>query len=217
MSETNEDNKPTIEEVLAQPESVELVKRAAKVAEEATPLLIIRNDDEYEHAAEVLKRVKTLFSDAEDRRKFLVKPLNDHVKTINDASKKITEPLAKQEKAIKDAMVVYYTAKEVAAAAERNRLALAAAAAQDELNKEAELLNVEAPILNIPTVLEPERTIVGVTMKGQWVGEVENLALVPDQFKMIDQVKLNAAVNAGERSIPGVKIYKKLVASARKG
>ena len=209
------DNVKSVEDVLAEPENVELATQVEEMSGKAEAVLVIHNDDEYERAATVLKQVKGLIKDAEERRTALVKPLNDHVKNINLASKQITKPLVDQSAAIDKAMVTYYSAKELAATAERNRLALAAAAAQDELNKEAELLGVEAPQLNVPTVLEVERTVGSVSMKARWVGEVENPNLIPRQYLMVDQVKINAAVTAGERNIPGVKIYKKLSTATR--
>ncbi len=71
-----------------------------------------------------------------------------------------------------------------------------------------------APVLAPPTQLAPtgtRRAASGSTnTTRRWVGEVENPDEVEDRFKVIDQKLINKAIQAGERDIPGVRVYQKM-------
>ena len=97
---------------------------------------------------------------------------------------------------------------------------VAAKKAQDEADKVQRRLNAKAkkagvapvqlPAMVVPHSTAPVRTGAGsVSMSLVWVGEVENDELVPAAYLMVDQKKVDAAVKAGIRIIPGVRIFEK--------
>jgi hypothetical protein len=63
----------------------------------------------------------------------------------------------------------------------------------------------------MPTVEAPAKTVhtaAGkVTMRSVWKAEVIDFNLLPDEYKVADEVKIGKVVRAGVRQIPGVRIY----------
>ncbi|GAI97783.1 unnamed protein product [marine sediment metagenome] len=65
----------------------------------------------------------------------------------------------------------------------------------------------------MPVVIpdQPQRTVQAdtgsATVKKVWTFQVEDSALVPEQYKVVDERKIRAAVASGIREIPGVKIF----------
>jgi hypothetical protein len=49
--------------------------------------------------------------------------------------------------------------------------------------------------------------VAGVSVSVVWKWELVDPAQVPDAYLSVDPAKLDAAVKAGERGIPGVRIY----------
>jgi len=65
----------------------------------------------------------------------------------------------------------------------------------------------------VPVILpeQPQKTVQAdtgsATIKKVWTFQVEDPALVPEQYKVVDERKIRAAVASGIREIPGVRIY----------
>jgi len=74
--------------------------------------LTITNDKTYSMVAEGIKTIKKEFKKQDAARKSLVKPLNDHVKFINDQFKPVTEELSRVEKILKSKVAEYDAEKE---------------------------------------------------------------------------------------------------------
>lgn len=92
---------------------------------------------------------------------------------------------------------------EALAAADAAREAAEALAAKREEKPEFELAEREEVVSHVQTSRGSG------SRKKRWVAEVFDEQSVPREYLMIDQVKINAAVRAGERDIPGVKIFQK--------
>ena len=63
--------------------------------------------------------------------------------------------------------------------------------------------------------IEPPAKAEGVTVRKALAFEVEDASRVPREYCSPDQVLIRAAVNAGARTIPGVRIYEKEQVIAR--
>jgi hypothetical protein len=77
------------------------------------------------------------------------------------------------------------------------------------LRAEAEALisePIEAPVIVLPKATP---TVEGLSYREVWQFEVVNAALVPDEFKVIDEKKLGSVVRAmkGATKIPGVRVF----------
>jgi hypothetical protein len=78
--------------------------------------------------------------------------------------------------------------------------ALARQEAEDAQQREIAVKSTPALAVAAPTALA------GISGRTEWKGTVIDPSQVPEEYKIIDQKKINAVVKAGVRSIPGVKI-----------
>ena len=106
-------------------------------------------------------------------------------------------------------------AADAQAAEEAARAAEAAAAQLDEA-KLAERTLDALPNLPAPVPVVPEaRKIEGIQTRKVWDFDVLDPAAVPREFLKVDEVAIRAAVRAGTREIPGVRIEQKTQAAVR--
>ena len=159
-------------------------------------------------ATEDLSILARLKKAIEEKRKEYVGPINEHLKAINEAFKKLTGPLEQADSLTRSKIMAYRTEERRKAneIAEINRLRMEAAQREMELQGElSESVNlVEVPTLPPATV----RTDLGTLGTSQiWKFEVVDFKVLPDDYKIPDMVKIRKVVTAGA-SIPGVKSWK---------
>lgn len=116
-------------------------------------------------------------------------------KKAADEARAASEALANEDSEAAEA--------EALAAADAARQAAEALAAKREEKPAFELAEREEAVTTVQTGRG------SATRKKRWVAEVVDEAQVPREYMAVDQVKLNAAVRAGVREIPGVKIEQK--------
>lgn len=151
----------------------------------------------------------------EERKKFFIAPLKDHVKDIEVELKLVSEPLIKADTIIRAKVVEW-----------RNRLAEQARKKEEELQRKAEkerqkqIDKAEAkgeappPPAPIPKVEVP-KTTEGITTVKTWTYEVENIDKVPREYLALDSGAVMRAVREGIREIPGIRIYQKETVKVR--
>lgn len=160
--------------------------------------------------------VKAQLRKAEDARKALVQPLNNHVKFINEQFKGATADLTKADEIGRRKLQAYErerARREAEEAARRRRAEeerllreaeAAAAAGQDEQADEIlETVVPEAP------KAAPTRGDYGSTTVSRkvWKFRVLNLAKVPAVFIQLDEQAVRAAIRQGSREIEGLEIF----------
>lgn len=161
-------------------------------------------------ATEGLVVIKDALTQSEEKRKFFVKPLNDHTKAINGLFHRITDPLNEADRILRSKVLAYRAEIERAAAAERAQLqdqAVAAADAGDAVTSSALVAQADA-------VVTPEKTLDagGLATVGTaktWVFEVKDPMAVPREYLIVNESKVRQAVKSGIREIPGVLIFEK--------
>ena len=157
----------------------------------------ISDDEDMEIAVNLLGGIATAKKKTEKQRKFFTESLNQQVKKINELFHSFTNPLLKAERIIKQKVAAYHVEKERKAQEEMAE-ALSEAQSGDEV----------MPVV-IPN--QPQRTVQAdtgsATIKKVWTFQVENPALVPEQYKVVDEKKIRAAIASGIREIPGVRIF----------
>jgi len=171
----------------------------------------IANADNVKDATNDLSMMAKLKKAVEEKRKEYTDPLNEHVKSINNAFKLLTDPLAEADRITRQKVLAYNAEierqRQEAEAIEREKMELA--------KREATLKNGEITV-DLTPVDKPEatpdrvRAEVGMTSKmmvSKW--EVINLSIVPDEYKMIDATKVGNVVRASKGSIiiPGIRIW----------
>lgn len=189
--------------------SLELVKRAQGIE--------IVDDETDVDAAEFLAQVKTARKRVDELRHWFTDPLETQKKNIIARFKTTDAPLEQAQKIVGGKHLVYQRAQQEAARKEQERLRKLAEGKQARQAARAEEKGLEAPpvVIPMPTVQAPPKTIHtasgSVTTRTVWRHQVVDMAALPDEYKIADEVKLGKVVRAGVREIPGVRIYEEMV------
>lgn len=213
-------------------------KKKAEISIFVEPIkqLIVVDKGSLDIAMEVGRNIKLLLKSIEDDRVAYVKPINDHVKTINDYAKDLKAPLEQAESHIKGHLRAYEIEldkkrraemdliakqqKEAAEAAiaklrlqkaEQERLARFQDEPEQKMAHETLKANAERMEKEI---LADSQTKTNAVMENKvagskkvWKFEVTDANQVPRQFLVVEEKIIRAAVNIGTREIPGVRIY----------
>lgn len=183
----------------------------------------------YRRAAETLGRVKSAIKQIEEQRVAITKPINEALRTINAQAKVAADPWQNVERKIKGAIAAYDAEQDrirreaqrvadEAARKEREKLErqAAAAAAKGKEDKAVELEQRAAAVVS--AVAQPETPKVeGVSRRFVVKTEVTDPKLVPREYCKPDEPKIDKIAKAmgGDIEIPGVRIWKEAVISAR--
>lgn len=189
------------------PEVVAFYKQALSLRDYAEKRVIVAAGD-LKVATEDLALISRLKKALEEKRKEYLKPLQDHVRSINVSFQLLTEPVEAADLITRKKILAYQAEQERIRQeqerinTERIKLAEAEMKLKGELSEPVNLVAV------IPEVARKIDTEVGSA--GQRVirkYRVVNFALLPDEYKMENSALLNKVVKAGCPSIPGVEIY----------
>ena len=197
----------------------------------------INTPEEAQAAVDQTREIKVLAGQIEDYRKSLTKPLDDEKKAIMDTFRPATEFLAKCELVLKGSITTFQQEQAriaAAAAAEARRQEEADRKRQAEEQAAAEALLVkaeeaaasgdtaaaeefEAQAMATPAQAAPINTYVaapaekprGAAIRKVWKARVVDAALVPDQFKTINEKALDAYAKSMKQDakVPGVEFY----------
>lgn len=182
--------------------------------------LVVSDQHSFEMGAEIVGIAKRMLATLEQARKGEVAPLNSQVSAINASYKVVTGRLQPIIKSTDEKMGAYQTrlreAEELARKeAEKARVKAEAAAAKAvAAGKPAPPPPPPAPVIpQAPAMAATSQG--GVSMRGTWTFEVKNIDKVPRKYLTIDEAKVKALVKAGEREIPGLRIYEKFGTTLR--
>lgn len=170
-------------------------------------------------ASDLLSWIKANKTRLEAERTSLVKPLNNHVKFINDRFREWTNPLDEADRTVREKVVSYQQeqrriaeearrAEEARIAEERRKQEEARVAAQAANEPEPE----PEPVAPAPSPDPPKTThsaLGAMTSRQVWDFEIERPELIPRAFLMVNEQAIRAAVKAGSRDIPGVRIFQR--------
>lgn len=191
---------------------IELSGKAQALIAHAEAIEITDDASDYE-AVEFIANVKSTLKDWSGLRHFFTDPLEAHKKTIIARFKPDEEGLDRAAKIAGRKHIDYNDAKEEAARKEQERLRKLAEAKQEKAAAKAAEKGLDAPpvVIPMPTVEAPAKTMhtaAGkVTIRTVWKHRVVDFNLLPEEYKVADDVKLGKVVRAGIRQIPGVEIY----------
>lgn len=190
----------------------------------------VETEEENELAADTVKAIKEKISSAEALRKSLVGPINDHVKSINAAFRKVTEPLERAMSKLKAKMVVYIEAETVRRRAEaeaKRRLE------EEEALKKAEALEKAGETEAADAYLEKEagrqeraekRAAAKPTTRGLastaygrkvWAFEIVDQSAIPREYldvnstRILAEIRRQAAEGKGQPTIPGIRAFQR--------
>ena len=175
--------------------------------------LTVTDDVTFKGAIALAGRAKEIASLVEKARKAAVEEPNAYVKAVNSACKALTEPLDAATNGLKGKINQHQRKIELARqeqerkareAVEKENARLAKLAAKKGLDVPP--VTVVAPVVQKETVHRAESGA-SVHMRKSWKWELMNRAVVPDEYLMLDEKAVNAAVKAGIRQIVGIRIF----------
>jgi len=174
--------------------------------------LQVTDPEQEKLATNDLALIKNLTDAIENRRKEYTAPLNDYLKLFNDAFRKLSEPLKAAETTTKQKIISYQRAMADARrkAEEANAIARAEALRKaEEIKRETgEIVDIEPEKVDLPPAVTKVRTDLGTASQtDNWKYEIIDIKLIPAKYFILDEVKLGKIVRAGERDIPGIRIY----------
>jgi len=175
--------------------------------------LVVDSHESNLTAVEMAGQVKKLGKTLEEGRVKYTKPANEYVKGINGLIKPFQDKLKAIENGLKGKISQHQARVEL----EQRKAEEAARKAQAELQKKldadakkAGVESVQIDALVVPKADPVARTESGTAyQRTTWEFEIEDEAQVPGEYKVADERLIRAAVKAGIRQIPGVKIYQK--------
>jgi len=177
--------------------------------EQLATALVIKSIATVKRATNDLSIISGLKKAIEEKRKEYTQPINDHLKAVNEAFKNFIEPLNNADKITRQKILDYRQEQErIRQEEERiNQLRIEAAQAEmklkGELTESIELIETQP---EQPKHYYAEAGSLGSVMIRKW--EIVDQNLVPEEYKMVDAVKIGKVVRAGIPSIPGIRIWK---------
>lgn len=160
----------------------------------------------------VKERAAQLVSDPE------IKRVLNYVDLVKGVQKNIIAKLTELEKKGKLKIGQYNYQQEIKRREDEKKMRLEADKRQAEIDKQAEAAGVESIVLPpvvTPKKVEPIRTDTATgSTRFKKKGKVVNFAVLPDQYKMVNEKALQAAIDAGLRPA-GVEIEEIPIVSIR--
>ena len=203
------------------PEVKEVTTLALSVPDQANAIIIKTNDD-FARAGQLLITIKGIRKKIEDTFKPIKQKMDAAKKEVLDQEKAADAPLAQAEAIIKPRIAAWNAEqerirreeedrlREIARKQEEERRLKEAVAAEQAGNKaEAEAI-IEAPI-EPPPVVVPKSVpkVAGVSFTKQWKFRITDPNKIPREYLTPDEVKIGQIVRAlkDQAKIPGVEVY----------
>lgn len=168
---------------------------------------VIATIEDAKLAADDLSVISRLKKAMEAKRKEKLAPHEEQVKAIRDTYTFLMTPVFEAERITKAKQIMYLNEQKrrQQEQEEINRKRLEAAEAEMRLKGElTESVNL-VEVIEAPKRVSTDFGSTGMTTI--WKFEVIDFALLPDRFKMENATLIGKVVRAGEREIPGVRIY----------
>jgi len=176
-------------------------------------LITIENDETLDEAVELGTGAAKLIKIIEHQFEEIIAAPKEFVKKITNFKKTFTLPLF----AIKEGMGIkvnqYRTKQELNLRQQEEEARKATEELQRKINADAEKAGVEPP--RVPDIVIPKAETITRVESGSsfqrkdWVFEMEDENLLPREYLMVNDQAIRAAIKAGIRKIPGVRIFEK--------
>ncbi|MDD5061767.1 MAG: hypothetical protein PHN44_05750 [Candidatus Marinimicrobia bacterium] len=190
---------------------VALKLEVIKLLEFAQGRVILSNDD-VKAATDDLGLLQKLRKAVEEKRKEFTGPINEHLKFINDDFKMLSSPLEDADKITRNKVMAfrYMQDKKQKEAEEINRQKESLAQREAAFNGTGEVTIDTTPVIvpaAAPAHVRTETGTLGTSKVHKW--ELQDLTLVPAEYKMLDASKVAAVVKASKGTIiiPGIKVW----------
>lgn len=203
------------------PEVKEVTTLALSVPDQANAIIIKSNED-YSRAGQLLITIKGIRKKIEDTFKPIKQKMDAAKKEVLDQEKAADAPLAAAEAIIKPRIAQWNAEQEKIRKAEEDRLReiarkeeedrqiAAAIAAEQSGNKEEAEAIIEAPAYVPPVVLaKTTPKVAGISFTKNWKFRIVDEAKIPRQYMIPNETMIGAIVrnSKGVIQIPGIEAY----------
>ena len=188
----------------------DLVSEAAALCRYADSR-IIKNDEDAKAATDDLNLIRKLAKSIDGLRDKYVRPLNEHVKAINNKFKTLSVPLGQADKTTEAKIIAYRNEvrRKAREAEEINRQKEELARKEAAFNGTGEVTIDTTPVI-VPEVAKNVRAETATAgVRSNWKAEVVDFAALSDEYKLPDMTTLNAMARSrkGQNPPAGVKFY----------
>lgn len=174
--------------------------------------LQVLDEDSEKVAIEMAGQAKTFLKRLEEERKRNIADPDTFVRGVNKLCKTFKDKIASIESGLKKKVGDFQWKKELDRRKREKAAQEAAIKLQQQVEKEAKKAGVEAPVIT-PAPVEKKETVTrtdsgaSAHIRTEWkCTEVLDFAKVPDDYKMLNEQKVKAAIKSGVHNIPGLKI-----------
>lgn len=186
---------------LIEPIKEQAIKQDTEVMLSKVETFACTTQEDYTQGAELMSALQDRIKRVDKLRAEVVDPLNLGLKNARSFYKKLSEPYESAKAKVRAGMEEYVRLEEARRFKEYQE-------AQKNAKKDEEIIVEKQPT----KVLTDKGT---VHTRKRWIFEIENIDEVPREYLMLDTVKVNQAISAGQRTIAGLKIYEKTDVIAR--
>lgn len=200
------------------PYSIEPVRRKFNVYEDQVKNMTtdaakmeVKDDETNGRAVAMAGQSKQIFNAIEKLRKEIIDQPNQFIKAINNFAKIYTQKLKEIENGLKVKISRYQVEQERKRRVAEEAAKREAAKLQKKLVKEAKKTGetpIQMPVPVMQSAPKVTRTESGsASIRKVWTWKMADGAKVPAEYIVLDSIKINKAVKAGVRNIPGLEIY----------
>jgi hypothetical protein len=182
-------------------ELVRMKSNQAMVVRKANQLKVttVKQEDK---AYDILKEIRAQQRLIEEKRISITGPLNQALRETNDMFKVISAPLKDAAKLINDRILEFKIAQDAKAEAKQAKKEKIQASHKARGHETHEL---------VPEVAETGKSV----MQKRWTYELVDIKKVPAKYLQLQLGPIRKAIDAGERKIPGLRIFQKPSLSVR--
>lgn len=181
-----------------------LQKEVSKIVSVANELKVATKDD-LQEATNLLAKIKTIGKEILFAKEKITKPLNETLKNVRAFFAPVENEWLRSEKIVKDKMLDYQRAEMAKADIEAAKVEKKVEAGKMSFEKAAEKIEAVTPDKSI----KADNGGGSASFKKIKVVKVEDESLVPDEYWVLDMVKVRKVALAGI-PIPGVKVVEEL-------
>lgn len=178
----------------------------------------IETDDDAKTFVQTVQTAKGFINKIESKRKSMIKEADQYVRQSNAFVRAFRKPLEDLERLGKQKIGQYNYKLEMKRREDEKKLKDAADKVQADIDAQAKAAGVESlklPPMAVSKKIHPIRTGTGTgSTRYKTTFEIVDFAKLDDAFKMVDEKKLQAAIDAGLRPA-GVKLVEKPIVSIR--
>ena len=185
--------KQKVTAVIASHELVKIKSRTATVIAPANRIIVSTVKGENK-ALDILKAIKEQLTLIENKRTSITKPINESLRITNAMFKELSLPLKTADGIIRNKVLAFRQIQEEKAAREQTRREAIQQSHADRGHETTELDQVQANVGNSTT-------------EKRWTYDLVNIKKVPAKYLQLNLGEIRKAIVAGERNIPGLKIY----------